>query len=124
MIMKKLLFVSLCLGLLTGLTSCPKEVGGTQEANATSTLTVTITQNIETRAVADYGKGAQVNRCILEIYHDSKLYGERQVQPVSGNQVTFSDLRLVTSQTYDFVLWADCGDNLADNYYNTSDLAP
>ena len=60
--MKKLLFVSLCLGLLTGLTSCQKEVGGTQEANATSTLTVTSPQDIATRAVADYGKGAQVNR--------------------------------------------------------------
>jgi len=124
--MKKRLFISLCLGLLVGLTSCQKDETPFGGQSSTSTLTVNIPQGISTRAAADYGQGTQINRCILEIYQAGKLYGERQVQSVSGSQVTFSELQLVASQTYDFVLWADCGDGTADNgdaYYNTADLS-
>ena len=120
--MKKTVLFSL-LGLLVGLTSCQKDETPSGGQGSTSTLTVTIPQGISTRAAADYGNGAQINRCILEIYRDGKLYGERQVQSVSGSQVTFSGLKLVASQTYDFVLWADCGDGTADKYYNTANLS-
>ena len=57
-----------------------------------------------TRAAGD---GTQVNRCIMEIYLGDKLYGERQVVPVAGNKTATFNVRLVTSQTYDFVFWAD-----------------
>lgn len=123
--MKKTVLFSL-LGLLVGLTSCQKDETPFGGQGSTSTLTVNIPQGISTRAAADYGQGAQINRCLLEIYRDGKLYGERQVQSVNGSQVTFSELPLVASQTYDFVLWADCGDGTADNgdaYYNTADLS-
>ncbi|WP_051082680.1 DUF6562 domain-containing protein [Butyricimonas synergistica] len=85
------------------------------------TISVTIPQtNTMSRAVGD-GDGAQINRCILEIYRDGQLYGERQVTTVTGNKASF-DLRLVTSQTYDFVFWTDCADNGQDKYYDTKDL--
>lgn len=53
------------------------------------------------------GDGTTVNRCILEIYQGDQLYGTRHVAAMSGKTVTFSDIRLVTSQTYQFVFWAD-----------------
>ena len=112
----------LMLGLFVGLTSCQKDETSSLTQSPTATLKVTIPQGIETKAAADYGQGSQINRCILEIYWDGKLYGERQVATVTGNQVTFGEIQLVASQTYDFVLWADCGDGLADKYYNTTSL--
>ncbi len=111
------------LSFLTGLSACQKDPNSISVQGSSSTLTVTIPQGIETKATADYGQGNQINRCILEIYQNGELYGERRVQTVTGNQVSFSDLRLVVSQTYDFVLWADCGDGDADKYYNTTDLS-
>lgn len=53
------------------------------------------------------GDGSQINRCILEIYLGDKLYGERHVAMVSLKSAKFSDIPLVTSQTYRFVFWAD-----------------
>ena len=73
-----------------------------------------------TRAAGD---GTQVNRCIMEIYLGDKLYGERQVVPVADNKTATFNVRLVTSQTYDFVFWADvCGEGgiKADKHYQTT----
>lgn len=73
-----------------------------------------------TRAAGD---GTQVNRCIMEIYLGDKLYGERQVVPVAGNKTATFNVRLVTSQTYDFVFWADVsgeGGIKADRHYQTA----
>ena len=120
--MRRPLFLSLFLGLLAGLISCQKDDMSSMSVGSPSTLTVKIPQGIETKAAADYGQGTQINRCILEIYWNGNLYGERQVATVTNSQVTFSDLQLVPSQTYDFVLWADCGDGTADKYYNTTNL--
>ena len=117
---KRLAF--LFVALLAGLTSCQKDDTSSTGTDGPSTLTVTIPQGIETKAAADYGQGSQINRCILEIYWNNQLYGERQVVAVTGGQATFS-LQLVPSQTYDFVLWADSGDGLSDKYYNTTDLS-
>lgn len=45
---------------------------------------------------------------------------------MSGKTVTFDNLRLVSSQTYDFVFWADCAEgsegNFTDKVYNTANL--
>lgn len=73
-----------------------------------------------TRAAGD---GTQVNRCIMEIYLGDKLYGERQVVPVAGNKTATFNVRLVTSQTYDFVFWADVsgeGGIKTDRHYQTT----
>ncbi len=118
--MKKTIWLA-ALGLF-GLISCQKDDMSSMSVGSPSTLTVKIPQGIETKAAADYGQGTQINRCILEIYRNGNLYGERQVAAVTNSQVTFSDLQLVPSQTYDFVLWADCGDGTADKYYNTTNL--
>ena len=100
--MKKLFL--LAVGLAMTLTACQKDEGLVSDVATTSSFTVTIPQSgVQTRAVTDaFGTGTSVNRCILEIYHGDKLY-DRIEKGVSGKTVTFDNLRLVSSQTYDFV---------------------
>ena len=104
--MNKILLLA---GMLTAFTACQKDEMSAPDAGATSSFTVSIPQSgVQSRAVTDdFGKGTSVNRCILEIYHGDQLYN-RIVKPVSNKQVTFDNLRLVSSQEYDFVFWADC----------------
>ena len=99
----------LMVGFAISLTACQKNEGLVSDAITTSSFTITIPQSgISTRAVTDaFGTGTSVNRCILEIYHSDQLYS-RIVKPISNKQVTFDNLRLVSSQEYDFVFWADC----------------
>ena len=115
--MNKILLLA---GMLTAFTACQKDEMSAPDAGATSSFTVSIPHSgVQSRAVTDdFGKGTSVNRCILEIYHGDQLYN-RIVKPVSNKQVTFDNLRLVSSQTYDFVFWADCADNGVDKYYDT-----
>ena len=109
------------------LTACQKDEGLVSDVATTSSFTVTIPQSgVQTRAVTDaFSTGTSVNRCILEIYHGDKLY-DRIEKGVSGKTVTFDNLRLVSSQTYDFVFWADCAEgsegNFTDKVYNTANL--
>lgn len=58
--------------------------------------------SVTTRTASD---GTQVNRCIMEVYRDGELY-LRKMAAVTQTTASF-DIRLVTSQTYDFVFWAD-----------------
>ena len=83
--------------------------------------------NAVTRA-ATAGDGTSVNRCIMEIYLNDELYS-RQIGTIQPDGLTAGfDVRLVTSQTYKFVFWADHvesveGDAIkTDLHYNTADL--
>lgn len=83
--------------------------------------------NAVTRA-ATAGDGTSVNRCIMEIYLNDELYS-RQIGAIQPDGLTAGfDVRLVTSQTYKFVFWADYvesveGDAIkTDLHYNTADL--
>ena len=104
--------------MLAAFTACQKDELPQSGAATSQTISVTVPQGIQTRATGD-GDGSMVNRCILEIYRDGALYGERKVSTVTSGKATFSDLRLVAQQTYDFVFWADCADNGVDKYYDT-----
>lgn len=81
--------------------------------------------NSPSTRVAAAGDGTTVNRCIMEIYLNGELYGERQIAAITNKGAKF-DVRLVTSQTYDFVFWADNvtsteGDAIkSDNHYATT----
>lgn len=66
--------------LVLGISSCKEDLLGV-DAGMPASLTVTIPQGIQQRSASDYGTGASVNRCILEIYRNGVLYGERLVQP-------------------------------------------
>ena len=121
--MKKLFL--LAAGLALTLTACQKDEGVVSDTTSSSSFTVTIPQN-GTRAVTDdFGAGTSANRCILEIYRNDKLYN-RIEKSVTGETVTFDDLRLVAQQTYDFVFWADCAEgsegSFTDKTYNTANL--
>ena len=110
-------------GLALTLTACQKDEDIAPDGATGQTITVAIPQNgIPTKtSAADFGKGAQIDRCILEIYRNGVLYGERQTTTVTAGKAIFN-LRLVASQEYDFVFWADCSDGGADKHYNTADL--
>lgn len=74
--------------------------------------------SVTTRANSGAGDGAMVNRCIMEVY---KADGERylrKVVAVSEKKVQF-EVRLVTSQTYDFVFWADHVTSTENDNINT-----
>ena len=121
--MKKLFL--LAAGLALTLPACQKDEGVVSDTTSSSSFTVTIPQN-GTRAVTDdFGAGTSANRCILEIYRNDKLYN-RIEKGVTGETVTFDDLRLVAQQTYDFVFWADCAEgsegSFTDKTYNTANL--
>lgn len=83
--------------------------------------------NAVTRA-ATAGDGTSVNRCIMEIYLNDELYS-RQIGTIQPDGLTAGfDVRLVTSQTYKFVFWADHVESVegeaikTDLHYNTADL--
>lgn len=83
--------------------------------------------NAVTRA-ATAGDGTSVNRCIMEIYLNDELYS-RQIGAIQPDGLTAGfDVRLVTSQTYKFVFWADHVESVEDEaiktdlHYNTADL--
>ena len=123
--MKKILL--LAAGLALTLTACQKDEGLVSDTTAASSFTVTIPQSgVQSRAVTDaFGTGTSANRCILEIYHGDKLY-DRIEKGITSKKVTFDNLRLVSSQTYDFVFWADCAEgsegSFTDKVYNTANL--
>ena len=109
------------------LTACQKDEGLVSDGATSQTITVTIPQGMQTRATAaDFGNGAKIDRCLLQIYHSGTTpakYGEQQsatVQKGTDGKLTATfNLRLVASQTYDFVFWADCS---TGDHYNTDDL--
>ena len=80
-----------------------------------------------TRA-ATAGDGTSGDRCIMEIYLNDELYS-RQIGAIQSDGLTAGfDVRLVTSQTYKFVFWADHVESVEDEaiktdlHYNTADL--
>ena len=104
--MKKLFL--LAAGLALTLTACQKDEGLVSDGGAAQTITIAIPQGTRTRATAaDFGNGAKIDRCLLQIYRNGQPYGEQQTATVTNNAATFT-LRLVAQQTYDFVFWADC----------------
>ena len=115
--MKKLFL--LAAGLALTLTACQKDEGLVSGGADYQTITVTLPQSMQTRATADdFGGGTLVDRCLLQVYRNNQPYGEQQVATVTGKTATFT-LRLVASQTYDFVFWADCS---TGDHYATEDL--
>ena len=113
--------------MLAAFTACQKDEGLVSGGATSQTITVTIPQGMQTRATAaDFGNGAKVDRCLLQIYRSGTTpakYGEQQsatVQKGTDGKLTATfNLRLVAQQTYDFVFWADCS---TGDHYNTDDL--
>ena len=61
------------------------------------------------------------------MYHNNQPYGEKLVAAVNDQKQATFNLRLVTSQTYDFVFWADKANgnipaDFTDLHYNTENL--
>lgn len=119
--MKKLLLLTAI--TLFGMTACQKA----ESPEITSDeVQITVETSLpgqldQTRAVGD---GTTVDRCIMQIYLDGELYGERQVATVSNLKATFS-ARMIAGKTYELVFWADKQgtDKNTDLHYNTTDLS-
>lgn len=125
--MKK--YFSLVAGfILLAFTACQSDelANGGRNGEVAASFSVQLPDDgsaVVTRATGD---GTTVNRCIMEIYLNDELYS-REVGAISGLTAQF-DVRLVTSQTYKFVFWADHvasteGDAIkTDLHYTTADL--
>lgn len=127
--MKKTLLFALCCAF--ALASCQKEQQEVSIPNAgeEAMATFTVSMAPQTKATIDNdGNAAKVNRCILEVYSNDKVYRhvETKVDPTTLT-ATFQ-LPLVISQKYDFLFWADCAtldaslQTFTDLYYDTQSL--
>lgn len=113
--MKK--FLLSMLGAIAALTSCQKDADmAMDDTDGVVDVTVTAAMegaNVATRVIEDKGTGASVDRCIMEVYlTDGTLYKRMVVEPEvadqeSGEREVKFDLRLVSSKSYEFLLWAD-----------------
>jgi hypothetical protein len=88
------------------------------------TVSVSVPYSTQVKSAENPGDGTMVTRCILEIYQDGVLYGERQSVDFAGS-ASFN-ARLVAGDTYDFVFWADYAEGNAtegfqDVSYNTAE---
>lgn len=106
--MKK--YFSLLAGLiLLVFTACQSDelVNGGRNGEVAASFSVQLPDDGHSAVTRAAGDGVQVNRCIMEIYLNDELY-KREVSAVQADGLTAKfDVRLVTSQTYNFVFWAD-----------------
>lgn len=113
--MQKISYILLSLIVL--LSSCSKKENYTSEPLGDNMyrLSVASEAGAKTRAAAPDQSGLTA-RYILEIYNNGKVY-QRMVQTS-----TIFDFRLMTNQTYDFLVWVDYTSNgIDDKHYDTSD---
>lgn len=122
----KLLFFLLSMtALVLSLSSCQREErlsGNGTPQDVTISVAVPYTSLVKSNE--NPGAGDMINRCILEIYEDGVLYGERQAVDFAGSAAFKANL--IAGHTYDFVFWADCAegnatDGFQDVNYNTAD---
>ena len=93
-------------GLALSLTSCRMEDRISGDGTPQDvTVSVSVPYSTQVKSAENPGDGTMVTRCILEIYQDGVLYGERQSVDFAGS-ASFN-VRLVAGDTYDFVFWAD-----------------
>lgn len=106
-----------------GLISCQREDPNGDGSATDVTISVILPESPAAKSLENPGDGTLVNRCILEIYEEGALYGERMYADVESMSAQFST-RLITGRTYSFVFWADYAegseaDGFSDVYYNT-----
>lgn len=117
-------------GLLTvaalslALTSCQRDEHFNEGTMKDVSISVLVPESQYVKSNENPGSGDMVNRCILEIYQEGVLYGERMYADISAMTANFT-ARLMTGETYTFVFWADNAEGSAtegftDLYYNTS----
>ena len=82
------------MSLVVALTACQKEEAPFAPDGAnTQTITISIPQGMQSRAVgtyanaADYGKAVEINRCILQVYREGVAYGDPMVVGVQTSHV-------------------------------------
>ena len=118
-----------CLLALTAISlsvvSCQRDDLRDNGTNGEVTISVVIPNAPTVRSAENPGDGGLVNRCILEIYENGELYGERMYADITPGSLTAQfSARLVTDHTYTFVFWADHAEGSAETgytelYYNT-----
>lgn len=114
--------------ILLAFTACQSDelVNGGNGGETTVSFSVQLPDDGSGVVTRTTGDGTTVNRCIMEVYLGDNLY-KREVSIISSLSAKFN-VRLVTSQTYNFVFWADHvasteGESInVDSHYNTSDL--
>ena len=106
--------------------SCQRDDLKDNGTNGEVTISVVVPNAPTVRSAENPGDGTLVNRCILEIYENDELYGERMYADITPGSLTAQfSARLVTDHTYTFVFWADHAEGSAETgytelYYNTA----
>ena len=72
---------------------------------------------VQSRVTDEDLQGNEINRCVMEVYHDNKIVLRREVE-VKGGSVVIDDFNLVTDQAYDFVFWADHATSNGDGSFD------
>ena len=123
--MKKTLLLLASAALL--LVGCAKEkFAEPNDGGLTSvTFSASVDGGVATKASADLdGKGANVNRCIMEIYYGDELF-TRMYSSVDSDKKANFVTQLVSNRTYTVAFWADHVEQTTDaglqvdNYYDT-----
>ena len=126
--MKKTLLLLATAALL--LVGCAKEQlsNGVDGGMTSVTFSARVDGGVATKAAADNDcKGANVNRCIMEIYFQDQLY-KRMEAAMSGTPATatFANVSVVAGKEYQILFWADHVDVVnteaglaTDKYYTT-----
>jgi len=125
--MRKITISLLC---VFAMVSCQKSLETAVSASQDEAIaSFSVAMNPSTKATIDFdGAGASINRCVLEVYSNNKLYRHIEAEVDSETLTASFQVPLVISQTYDFLFWADAATldsftrKFTDLYYNTTSL--
>lgn len=112
--MKSKIFVMMCAASLLAASACQKQETPGAERLGDVTLTVSLPEGSVLPVRSGSYDGADVSRCVMEVYYNGNMVLHREAEMISGAPVVFDGFRLVASQSYDFVFWADCGEDSYD----------
>lgn len=126
--MKKYFLFALAAIVSLVFAACSEEVLSDSQSEEMVDVVYTINTQSQanTRATHDGdGAAANVNRFICEVWHvgtnDALSLYKREVKTVdTGTTSTNFNLRLVASQNYKVLFWADCADTSGDDLYYTT----
>lgn len=121
--MKRLLFI-LTLIATAILCGCSKFTTAPGENPQGISFIVSMDDGLTKATIDGDGAGANVNRCILQIWDGETLYKTIvRTAPAGTREYSFKGVTLDPEGSYDFLFWADCGtSDGGDLYYSTESL--
>lgn len=110
-------YLALMLFAAAAMASCEKSVVGGEATGDEATLSINLSAQASTRALADTNEGAEITY-YLQVFWKGELY-----EDLGSNNDGQFDTRLVTGQDFTLVAWADYDAENTVDYYNTDNLS-